>query len=175
MNLRCAECGLYSFHPGSCSVIGAKSRGAAVRALPWPRRLWDRFVVTGNGCWEWQGAKHLDRYGHLSLYSDTGMRPIGVHRITWELLVGPVPDGLQFDHLCRNSICANPTHLELVTGRENVLRGTSPVAVNARRTHCVNNHDLSIEENVYRYGNRRRCKICIFERCARYRAEGRYL
>jgi hypothetical protein len=170
---RCPECGLYSYHPGSCSVIGAKLRGAAIRALPWPQRFWDRLVVVESGCWGWQGARHLDGYGHLNLYTSTGVRPIGTHRIAWELLVGPVPDKLVFDHLCRNPICVNPSHLEPVTVRENILRGSNPAADNARRTHCVNGHDLRDPANVYQYSYRKVCKPCVQARYRRDRQEGR--
>jgi hypothetical protein len=171
---RCNECGLYSFHPGTCSVIAAKPRGMAIKALPWPERFWSR-IENVNGCWEWQGARHLDGYGHIQLYdARTGKkRPIGTHRVAWELLVGPIPDGLLFDHLCRNTRCANPTHLELVSQRENVLRSESPAGVNSRRTHCVHGHDLSDLANVYLYPYKRACKICIMERYQRYRREGR--
>jgi hypothetical protein len=59
------------------------------------------------------------------------------------LLVGPIPEGKQLDHLCRNRACINPEHLEPVTAKENILRGESFSAKNARKTHCIHGHELS--------------------------------
>jgi len=75
--------------------------------------------------------------------------------------MGPIPDGKQLDHLCRNHACVNPSHLEVVSGRENVVRGIGPTAKNAKKTHCVNGHALT-PENLYRHSpaGGRKCKAC---------------
>lgn len=102
------------------------------------------------GCWLWTG--HINGSG----YGTMGGR--SVHRLVYIELVGPIPDGLQLDHLCRIRNCVNPAHLEPVTAAENVRRGDGPGGRNARKTHCKNGHTLT-PENVYiRRG--RNCRIC---------------
>ena len=82
------------------------------------------------------------------------------HRVAYELMRGPIPDGLTLDHLCRNVGCVNPDHLEPVTMKENILRGYSPAAQAARRDECAHGHAYT-PENTYRYANgSRRCRIC---------------
>ena len=87
-------------------------------------RFWSR-VVKSDDCWEWAGAH--DNHG----YSKTSFeyRDMAAHRVAYELVVGPIPEGLTIDHLCRNRGCVNPAHLEPVTQRENTLRGVSPAAL----------------------------------------------
>lgn len=93
-------------------------------ARPWQIRIWDRVSVPSDQsqCWTWQG--HLDQGGYGRLTMDGGHRALKrrAHRCMYELLVGPIPDGLQLDHLCSNPSCVNPTHLEPVTNRENTIR-----------------------------------------------------
>src|SRR5262245_48464821 len=82
----------------------------ARQRLPVAVRLWSKVAAVAGACWEWTGGLSLGgRYG--SIQSDDGhYRP--VHRVAYELLVGPVPKGLELDHLCRNTRCVNPNHLE---------------------------------------------------------------
>lgn len=82
---------------------------------------------------------------------------IGAHRIAYEIYKGPIPKGLTIDHLCRNTICTNPEHLEAVTLRTNILRGESPIAYHAGSTHCPRGHSY---DNIRRNGEREclRCK-----------------
>jgi hypothetical protein len=84
-----------------------------------------------------------------------------MHRYAYEALVGPIPDGKQIDHLCRNRACCNPEHLEPVTIQENIRRGEGPQAINARKTHCIRGHALS-GDNLYLVpkSGRRNCVIC---------------
>ncbi len=93
-----------------------------------PRRpLWDRFweqvllQKTTDGCWEWIGAKQPSGYGRIGSGGDGG-KVLMAHRVAYEFMVGPIPPGLQIDHLCRNKSCVNPAHLEAVTHRENMIR-----------------------------------------------------
>lgn len=93
-----------------------------------------------EGCWLWRGVWHEKGYGTMH------SRRFGhfyAHRLTYEMFVGPIPTGLHIDHLCRNPSCVNPAHLEPVTCRENVLRGKSPSAAQAKQTHCKRGHLLA--------------------------------
>ena len=82
-----------------------------------------------------------------------------VERVAYEMVVGPIPDGLQIDHLCRVRNCVNPDHLEPVTPRENTMRGYSIQAQNARKTHCIHGHPF--EGNTYaRPDGNRECAVC---------------
>mgnify|MGYP003292883006 CR=1 FL=1 len=97
-----------------------------------------------TGCWNWQGTVLRTGYGFVYFHKEKWL----VHRLSWTLTHGPIPDRLTIDHLCRNRRCVNPEHLEPVTNRENILRGMSPMAMNARKTHCVNGHPRN-EQNTY--------------------------
>lgn len=81
------------------------------------------------------------------------------HKWAYESIVGPVPEGMELDHLCRNRACVNPAHLEAVSRRVNQLRGLSISAKNARKTHCVHGHPLT-GENVYEWRGSRYCRAC---------------
>lgn len=88
------------------------------------------------------------------------------HRVAYELLIGPIPAGMTLDHLCRNRLCVNPVHLEAVTNRVNILRGTSPAAIHARKVACPNGHPYSGRE-------RRGTRICHTCMAARKRRRNR--
>ena len=122
-----------------------------------------------SSCWLWIGATTGHGYGYIK---DRGVR-MSSHRVMYELERGPIPSGLELDHLCRNTICVNPAHLEPVTHRENILRGMSPYAKRARQTHCLNGHEFT-PENTYRYRGRRMCRACapITVRRLRLKPEG---
>lgn len=100
-------------------------------APPWPtaeERFWSKVDTDGpGGCWLWTGALNADGYGSFQVES---RRSIGVHRYAYELLVGPIPAGLELDHVkaqgCRHRHCVNPAHLEPVTHEENVRRSNLP-------------------------------------------------
>ena len=119
------------------------------------QKIW--FPPCEDDCWLWTGSRDPAGYGRL--YSRG--RILRAHRLSYEIHVGPIPTGLVIDHLCRNTSCVNPTHLEPVTNYVNVVvRGvTSAAAVNRRKTHCSNDHPYS-PENTYTSGGVRYCHIC---------------
>lgn len=139
-------------------------------------RLLAGMVHTDTGCWEWAGAADNHGYGRIQRRDADGRwRPAKTHRASYEIHVGPIPDGLQLDHLCRNRICANPAHLEPVTNRVNALRGSGACGLNARKTECLRGHPYRPETTRFRttaYGTTgRECLICDAE--LRLRREAR--
>lgn len=115
-------------------------------------------------CWAWGGSRHESGYGVL--YMGTGRKDVKyrvAHRVIWEGFHGPVPKGLELDHLCRNRGCVNPDHLEAVTSRVNNLRGMSPTAQHARQTHCKRGHEFTSENTLKHSSGGRRCKTCTLE------------
>ncbi len=83
-----------------------------------------------------------------------------VHRVMYEWAFGRIPSGLVIDHLCRNTRCVNPGHLEAVTSRVNTLRGLSPSAMEAQQTHCIHGHPFDIVNTHYKRDGRRDCRSC---------------
>jgi len=133
------------------------------------RRFWSLVDQNaGNGCWEWRGYQNLG-YGRVRLDGTT----YRAHRASYMLTRGEIPNGLVLDHLCRNKLCVNPDHLEPVTNRENVIRGTSPIAHQAKQTECKRGHSLAdawVSARGYRH-----CRSCRLERAAARMAERRRL
>jgi hypothetical protein len=119
-------------------------------------RFWTK-VQTGPECWTWKATLDRKGYGQFSL----GGKTKAAHRIAYMLVQGAIPDGLQLDHLCRVRHCVRPSHLEPVTGRENLLR--SPLTLNsisAAKTACPRGHEYT-DENTYRFPDgRRSCRTC---------------
>ena len=108
-------------------------------------RVLNRSIPRDNGCMEFQGHIGKNGYGYVMFRDHT---PRLVHRTVYEFIKGPIPKGLQLDHLCRNRICVNPDHLEPVTHRVNSLRGRGAPALNAKKTHCPKGHEYT-PENTY--------------------------
>lgn len=119
-----------------------------------------------SGCWLWSGSGS-DGYGTFWING----RMLGAHRVSFMLHKGQIPKGMVLDHLCRNGMCVNPDHLEVVTIGQNVLRGVGTSATNARKQHCKRGH-LFTEENTWRQADGgRHCRQCTRERQARYYRE----
>ena len=122
-------------------------------------KFWSKVQVGGLfDCWAWRGGKQSGGYGALVVGSrtDGSRRVVLAHRWSYEYAVGPIEGGLDIDHLCRNRACVNPLHLEPVTHRVNCLRGVSPCAIHAQKTHCPHGHPY---DAVTRRGSRL-CRVC---------------
>lgn len=113
-------------------------------------RFFSSIVVDpSSGCWNWLQYRSPQGYGRFTF----GGKILVAHRWSYERFVGPIPDGLQLDHLCRNTSCVNPDHLEPVTNAENQRRAAEA------RTHCKHGHEFT-PENTSRSGGRRTCREC---------------
>ena len=137
-----------------------------------PRPQIDRFAekiaLTDSGCIEWIASHNGVGYGTLSI-NRTGGKVLA-HRWSYAHHYGPIPDGLTIDHLCRNTLCVNPEHLEAVSKRENTIRGVAPTAVNAAKTHCIRGHELA-GDNLH-ISPRTGWRTC--RECRRRRAREKY-
>ncbi|WP_396019924.1 HNH endonuclease signature motif containing protein [Arthrobacter sp. ISL-95] len=108
-----------------------------------------------NGCWSWCGYRS-NGYGQLRI----DRTPYVSHRVAWLSLVGPIPEGLQIDHLCRNRACCNPGHLEPVTCSINLRR--IPKGTQKLKSHCIQGHEMTPKNTLWQgKGKRRRvCRAC---------------
>lgn len=118
-------------------------------------------------CWLWLAGK-TNGYGRFNQVKPKRTSLLA-YRVAYELTVGPIPDGMELDHLCRVRACVNPAHLEVTDHRTNTLRGDAPTAVNARKTHCVNGHEFTPENTGPQSNGGRRCRTCDRARPARRR------
>jgi len=107
-------------------------------------------------CWLWTGALIHNGYGVMTL---DGRRQL-VHRLAYQFFVGPIPDGLQIDHLCRVRHCLRPEHLEPVTAQENSLRGETIAASRAAQTTCIHGHPFDDENTYVTPKGTRQCRAC---------------
>lgn len=134
-------------------ITTARTRG------PRDSRIMRRVLVdVDTGCWLWTGALNLWGYGVIGDGTREDNNSL-VHRAAYEEFVGPIPDGLDLDHLCRNRMCCNPDHLEPVTRAENVARGDRSTGWADELKTCKRGHPW-VEENTRRSAKQRHCRTC---------------
>lgn len=131
-----------------------------------------RCEVTESGCWVWIGVIGKDGYGYFNWcamkYRPESLPTYCTHRMTYILTNGPVAEGMQLDHLCRNRPCCNPAHLEPVTPSVNVRRSSK---CQSPRTHCRRGHPYEGNSYIVRQGAVvpiRNCKTCQAMRTKKY-------
>lgn len=128
-------------------------------------RLIEKLHVDERGCWLYTGAKTAAGYGSIGL----GRRQDGtdtVHRVIWQELIGPIPEGMWVDHLCQVRHCCNPDHLELVVPGENTRRGAQ-----GRHGYCKRGHTMSPANTYTRPNGKTECRSCM--RLAQLRRRGK--
>lgn len=141
-------------------------------------RFWARVdrPVGKGACWPWTGPKDWDGYGLYGVWDPSGRirTTLRAHRVSYQLVYGTLPDDLGLDHyLCDDPGCVRPNHLRPATDRENTLRGNSPPARNARKTHCLRGHSFNAHNTWVRSDGSRACRPCNRTRKQIRRLNGR--
>lgn len=128
-------------------------------------------VDSDSGCWLWGGR--LDRKGYGRVYYRG--RSYAAHRAVYLRLAGPIPSGYVLDHVCRNTSCVRPDHLEPVTTQVNIARGRTPTSERARARltgSCINGHAIALV-GVHKQGRGFTCAECGRDRVRRYKLRKR--
>lgn len=150
---------------------------------PATERFWPKVNKVGpigqrpslGPCWIWTGGTAGVGYGSFEAGTRLTPRRVYAHKFAYEELVGPVPLGLELDHLCRVRKCVRPEHLEPVTHRVNVGRGEAPSAATTRRGICNRGHPRTPENLYLRSNGKHSCRVCAREHQANRRVEGKAL
>lgn len=138
-----------------------------VSTLPPIARFFSHVRKLPNECWEWTANKNQCGYGRLFVSG----KLIVAHRWYFEHLRGEIQDGQELDHLCRNRVCVNPAHLEVVDRRTNIIRGSGPEVARQRllahnpnafktKEFCCRGHALSGDNLIRTKRRAKRCKLC---------------
>lgn len=131
--------------------------------------------IPWSGCWIWLGAPTSEGYGVIRVGNK---KQDYAHRVSYNLFVGPIPQGLEIDHKCRIRCCVNPAHLEAVTHRENARRGDAGKAAamaKAAITHCPRGHPYDDANTYLLQGRRRQCRECGRARARRWKLNAKLL
>lgn len=129
-----------------------------------------KIIIDKNGCWIWQGLPNHDGYGVFQ------KRPFNylAHRFFYFYFYNFIDENLTIDHLCRNRKCVNPIHLEQVTARENILRGSCQSTVNQMKMECIRGHPFDFSNTyINPASGARQCRICKYEDNKRRRMKKR--
>lgn len=135
-------------------VMGRKTRSLEDKML--------HYVQVTGFCWLWMGAR-TGGYGNVRVNG----RTTKAHRAVYEHLVGPIPEGMHLDHLCRTKACVNPDHLEPVTGEENSRRAVEAQVSGRDWDYCPNDHRYTPENTYVRTDGTRSCRTCGRNRAKR--------
>jgi hypothetical protein len=136
-----------------------------VRAKPIDELFWASIDKSGptpahrpalGPCWTWSAFIDRDGYG---LFHNRKIGTKRAHRLAYEMSIGPIPEGLVLDHLCRNRCCVRPSHLEPVTDKVNAERGMV-----AQKTHCIRGHEFTEKNTYIKVNGTRCCRACRNER-----------
>lgn len=134
-------------------------------------------MISTNDCWLYAGGKSPKGYGHVTLHfiedGKQKRKSVYAHRVMYESEVGLIPTDMEIDHLCNIPACINPAHLEVVTGRENLMRGNSFSSINARKTHCKRGHEFTPENTAIVTKGKYTMRNCIA--CRRILNRRKYL
>jgi hypothetical protein len=140
-------------------------------------RLASKLVENDHGCLVFMGCRNSEGYGRITEGGHAG-RIVYAHRVAWELVHGPIPEGLLVLHTCDNPPCCNPAHLRVGTHLENIQemydrkRDNGVTARNRGKTHCPNGHPYDMVINRKR-GPERKCRVCKNEAAREYRRRKR--
>jgi hypothetical protein len=151
-----------------------------------PQRVLDRIEArvkkAPNGCWLWPGAK-VEGYGRITWSDLNGKKTWHLtHRVMHESVNGPIPEGMQIDHICHDPdecspaiakdcphrACCNPEHLRAVSTRENLLRGGTVSAARRAVEECPKGHAFDASNTLVSTQGQRSCKACTYERNRAY-------
>lgn len=127
--------------------------------------LLDHVKLEENGCWIWKGSLQTHGYAYLPwrLYHEKFKTTLG-HRIYFMVFRGPIPKGMEIDHLCNVKACVNPYHLEVVTHEENNRRRNAEVDARRKVFPCghprVGGHTYMKRAGYYKSGKIKLTKVC---------------
>jgi hypothetical protein len=142
---------------------------------PYPRPITDEVIIAATkinakGCWIWLGRAGGEKVQKYGVYLDKK-----AHRVVYEHFFGTIEKGLVCDHLCRNTLCVNPGHIEPTSERENILRGIGTGARNLAKTHCPSGHPYNGDNLRLTGANYRQCKACQKNRKILFRERNNFL
>lgn len=119
-------------------------------------KYWEKVNKT-SGCWKWGAWSNGKGYGLVRINGKSYL----AHRISYEIAYGEIPKGLVIDHICNNTKCVNPSHLQAITQQQNILRSTKHISKErASKKQCIRGHNLFGDNLYIRKDRRRACKLC---------------
>jgi hypothetical protein len=123
--------------------------------------FWQRVERLQNGCWLWKGGHSIENnqrrpYGRFKIKG----KYVFAHRFSFQMKYGEIPKDKVLDHICNNTMCVNPDHLQIVTIKENILKGNGFGAINKRKEFCPKGHPLK-EGNLVSWALKQNKRLCL--------------